>query len=68
MDRIRVFWTNIIVIALSMAFLTHFILIAIHKTIVIQEPILIILALEIVMLLAFIGFAIFNIIKLRREH
>ena len=59
---------NIIIIGLSVAFLLHFSLIAIHGTILIQEPCRIILYSEITMLVAFIGFAIYNLIKLGRRR
>jgi len=57
---------NIIVIGLSVAFLLHFSLIAIHGTILIQEPCPYILIAEMVMMIGFIAFAIYNMTKIRR--
>ena len=58
-----VFITNLLVISLSAAFLCHFSLIAIWERVIIQEPNVLILGLEIAMMVGFIIFAILNIIN-----
>ena len=58
---------NIIIIGLSVAFLLHFSLIAIYGTLLIQEPCKVILYSEITMFVVFIGFAVYNLIKLSRS-
>ena len=62
----REWLTNTIIIGLSIAFLLHFGLIAIHGAILIQEPNLYILIAEMVMMICFITFAIYNMTKIRR--
>lgn len=57
---------NIIVLALSVAFLFHFSFIVIYGSFFIQEPNPIILSLEIALFIGCIGFAIANLIRLWR--
>lgn len=63
----REYFANLLVIALSVAFLAHFSLIVIYKHISYQEPNSIILGLEIVILICFIAFAIVNIRHIKRS-
>ena len=63
----REMMSNIIVIALSVAFLWHFSLIVNGKQVLIQEPNILIWSIEVTMFCAFITFAIVNIIKLVRS-
>ncbi len=56
--------TNIMLIAVTVALLVHFILIAIYGGVTIQEPNVYILTAEMVGLLSIVGFAIFNLARL----
>ncbi len=56
-----------LVIGMSVAFLWHFCLIAKQGTVIIQEPILAILASEIIMLCAILVFGIVSLVKLLRS-
>ena len=62
----REWLTNTIIIGLSIAFLLHFSLMAIYGKILIQEPNHYILITEMVMMIGFIAFAIYNMTKIRR--
>ena len=62
----RFFVLNILVIALASALLTHFGLIIRYGEVVILEPNLVILTLEVCFLVGCITFAIVNLIRRRR--
>jgi len=64
--RARTYFTNVLVVALSISLLCHLVLIAIYGKLVILEPSLFVLSFEMAMLLGFIAFAIGNIVKLVR--
>jgi len=61
--RKRNFLANMIIIALSTAFLAHFGFIAYYGQIVISEPHTVILALEMIGLTSFVVFASFNLAR-----
>ena len=61
--RMRNSFANIVVIGLSAAFLTHFGLIAYYGKVVISEPHVAILVLEIIGLIGLIVFATLNLVK-----
>ena len=61
--QIRYFLVNVIVIGLSIAFLTHFGLIVYYGHVVISEPNSIVLALEIIGLIGLIVFASLNLAR-----
>jgi len=63
----REFFANIMVIALALAFLAHFGMIAAWGAVVIYEPNTVILYSEIALFIAAIGFACFNIAKIKRD-
>ena len=58
-------WANVTVIGLSLGFLVHFALIAYYGYILIREPHPVVLALEMVMLVGIIVFAVSNLRRLR---
>lgn len=57
----RVYFTNVLMIALSVAFLTHFALIVKYGGYQIQEPNMTILISEIAMFFGIIGFGVSNL-------
>ena len=57
-----------LIVAMAIALLTHFVLIGIYGKILIQEPIVIILVLEIIFMVAIIAFGIYNLIKTIRDE
>jgi len=59
--------TNIILIGITVAFLTHFAMIGIYKQVLIQEPNLTIFAAEVCMLVTFAAFGISNLIHYVRR-
>ena len=61
--QIRHFLANMIIIGLSIAFLAHFGLIAYYGQVVISEPQLLILVLEITGLIGLIVFAFLNLVR-----
>ncbi len=65
-NKLRWWMTNAIMLGLAVAFLVHFTKIALYGRMIIQEPNLIILSLEIAGLVAVVIFAFLNFIKLWR--
>lgn len=60
--------TNIVMIALAVAFLAHFALIIIYGGYFIREPNLAILISETTFLVVVIGFGLFNLVKLLKRR
>ena len=65
--KARTYFTNVLVVALSVSLLCHLVLIAIYGKLVIIEPSFIILGAEIALFIGIIAFAIGNIVKLVRS-
>ena len=65
--KLREFFTNSLLIALAIAFLAHFSLIAKYKQVLVQELNLSMLTAEITLFIVIIGLGVFNIIKLLRR-
>ena len=63
----REYLAYLFVIGLSAAFLWHFSLIATQGTVIIKEPSLAVLSLEIAMVVSFIAFAMVNMIRMFRR-
>jgi len=63
----REFFANIIVIALAVAFLAHFGMIAAWGAVVIYEDSTAILYSEIALFIGVIGFAVYNIARIKRD-
>ena len=63
----RILRTNILLIAWCTAFLVHFCMIAVQGQVLIQEPNPFILGYEIAIVVASIGFGIYNLVKFRRD-
>lgn len=62
----REFFANLIAIALAVAFLAHFGMIAVWGAVVIHEPNTAILYSEIALFIGVIGFACYNIARIKR--
>ena len=63
----REYFTNVLMVALAIAFLVHFTLIAKQGQVLIQEPNVAILGSEIVLMIAITGYGIFNLKKMLKR-